>query len=422
MSERLVTKVRGAPGAPVEDAPPALLDPAGARVVLGGADPFVSSVAPTPTSLYGPRGLCLLEPEGPLWVADTGHHRLLGYRTLPEADGAAADWVLGQPDFASEGRNRNQAASAHTLNVPTGVARFGERGLVVADGWNNRVLIWFEAPTESGVPADVVLGQADFTGEMPNRGAMNVAGPDTMHWPFAVLVHEGRLYVADTGNRRVLVWRELPGPGDHGRPADIALGQPDLESRSDNGGRMEGAAAATMRWPHDLAIAGGRPVVSDAGNNRLQIWSTPPSDHGVPADVILGQKSPGGVDHNQGAYWPDRYGLNMPYCTAATEDGWLLAGDTANSRIVAYPPGTPSAGAAAALAGQAHFRMKGDNRWVDTTRDSLCWPYGLQVVGHTALVADTGNHRVLIWDLAADLAAAVAYPGDRGAERVGEPR
>lgn len=399
MSE-LVTKVRGAPGAPVEEAPPPLLDPAGARVVIGGADPFVSSVEPTPTSLYGPRGVHLLAPGGPLWVADTGHHRLLGYRTVPTADGAAADWVLGQPDFHSEGRNANEEPGPHTLNVPTGIARYGERGLVVADGWNNRVLIWLEAPTESGVPADIVLGQADFTGEMPNRGEMNVAGPDTMHWPFAVLVHEGRLFVADTGNRRVLVYHELPGPGDHGRPADLALGQPDLHSRSDNGGNPDGASAASMRWPHDLAVVSGNLVVADAGNNRLQVYDGLPTEQSAVAAVILGQASATGVDHNQGQYWPDRHGLNMPYCTASTEDGWLLAGDTANSRIVAYPPGTGSGGAAAALAGQEHFRMKGDNRWVDVFRDSLCWPYGLQVVGDTVVVADTGNHRVLLWDLA----------------------
>jgi len=399
-STTTVPLVRGGPGAPSAEAPPPALAEGGPQVILGGADPLEGAVAPTPESLYGPRGVCAL-PSGPLWVADTGHHRLLGWAERPTDDAAPADWVLGQPDFGSEGRNANAHTSAATLNVPTGVAPYGERGLVVADAWNNRVLVWFEAPTDSHVPADLVLGQLDFASDLPNHGEMNAGGPDRLHWPFAALVHDGALYVADTGNRRVLVWDPMPGPGDSGRPADRVLGQPDLASRSDNAGLEQGADARTLRWPHALAVTGDHLVVAAAGNNRVQLFPLPVVDF-APAAALLGQADMVHVDHNQSGYWPTAASLNMPYGVVATGDGGLLVADTANSRIVGYRDvlGGPVGADAVSLSGQDHFRMKGDNRWGLTTRDSLCWPYNLAILGDSVFVADTGNHRVQIWDRA----------------------
>ncbi|NVB40878.1 hypothetical protein G6O69_23770 [Pseudenhygromyxa sp. WMMC2535] len=386
------------PQAPPGPPAPALLAEGGPEVVLGGgADPLVPMIAPTRSSLFGPRGATLLAPEGPLVVADTGHHRLLGWTRRPSSEGAPADWILGQPDAFTEGRNGGDDgdARADTLNVPTGVARYGDAGagaigLVVADGWNHRVLIWHRVPTSDNTPADLVLGQADFRGSQPNRGGEVSAA--TMHWPFGVLVHDGRLIVADTGNRRVLIWNSLPEA--NGQPADLVLGQADMAARSDNGGGDPDARS--MRWPHDLAICQGDLVVTDAGNNRVMRWSGIPERSYAPAERILGQVDAAHIDHNQASYWPRADTLNMPYAIAASGDT-LLIGDTANSRLLGWRSGEAEA---AQLTGQAHFRAKGDNRWGVPTRDSLCWPYGLDVCGDVAVVSDTGNHRVLLWRIA----------------------
>ena len=396
-------------GLPKGPPAPSLLDPSGPERILGGADPMMGPVAPARDSMFGPRGALLLGDDGPLLVCDTGHHRILGWHRVPAQDGAPADFVLGQPGFDREGRNALDEPSASTLNVPCGIAPFGERGLAVADSWNNRVLIWNEVPTRSGVPADLVLGQADFDGIEPNRGMLDggaeegtpEAGADTLHWPFQVMVHDGRLYVADAGNRRVLVWRTLPTR--NGQPADFVLGQDTLQARSDNGGGDPGPTG--MRWPHDLAVVDGDLVVTDAGDNRVMIWDGLPDAINVPAARVLGQPDFHKVDHNQSRYWPDAACLNMPYAVAAGA-GWLIAGDTANSRIVGWKvaDGLQTGSAAVALAGQEHFGQKGDNRWGDIARDSLCWPYGLQILGNLAVVADTGNHRILLWRLAAPVA------------------
>ena len=60
---------------------------------------------------------------------------------------------------------------------------------------------------------------------------------------------DGRLYVADTGNRRVLGWQGVPAAD---QPADFVLGQSDFASSSENRGgagqREIHALAACDRW------------------------------------------------------------------------------------------------------------------------------------------------------------------------------
>lgn len=372
------------------------LDPDGPRVLLGGCDPFSPEVRPDPHSLFGPRGALADSRAGPLVVADTGHHRVVIHSSMPDEDRSPADLVLGQPHFESEARNAGrELPTAQTLNVPVGLCRVGQ-GLAVADAWNNRVLIWRRFPTESGQPADLVLGQADFESHMPNRGT-DRAGPDTLHWPFQVLEVHGSLWVADTGNRRVLVWRQLPT--ESGQPADFCVGQPDLLSRADNaGGRVD---AQSMRWPHDLTPVGTDGVaVTDAGNNRVLLWESRPEDFSVPAHQVLGQKDAQGVDHNQGQYWPTAHSLNMPYgiCSAGER---LLIADTANSRLIGYQR-VGGRWQPTCLTGQPDFHAKGDNRNRLPVRDSLCWPYGLHVADGLAFVSDTGNHRVSVWSMAGE--------------------
>ncbi|MDJ0951074.1 MAG: hypothetical protein QNJ94_19360 [Alphaproteobacteria bacterium] len=52
------------------------------------------------------------------------------------------------------------------------------------------------------------------------------------------------------------------------------------------------------------------------------------------------------------------------------------------------------------LSGQPDFASEGDNGWGIPGRDTLCWPYGLSVLGWTFAIADSGNNLFLLWDLA----------------------
>ncbi len=374
------------------------------RVVLGAPRVpalVTAGVRPDRHTCFGPRGATLLAGQGPLWVCDTGHHRLLGWSRLPLQDEAPADWVIGQPDFQREGRNAGGRVTAHTLNVPTGICKLGAHGLAVADAWNHRVLLWNEAPTRSYAAPDVVLGQADFVSGEANRGR---ARPDasTLFWPYGVACLEGCLFVADSENRRVLMWHGLPER--HGQPADVVLGQSGFEQRDENGG--EAPNRASMRWPHGICFWRGHLCVSDAGNNRVLVYRGVPARSGQAADFILGQVDERRVDHNQSRYWPRHSTLNMPYGVSAHGD-WLLCADTANSRLLGFHAADLETGAGArALTGQVDFQQKGDNRWQAPVADSLCWPYGLSACptdsgAALVAVADSGNNRVSVWELEA---------------------
>ena len=353
-----------------------------------------TGVTPDESCCFGPRGAALLGKNGPLWVCDTGHHRLLGWREIPSTDLQPADLLIGQPSWQSEGRNGKGDADAKTVNVPTGICAYGG-GMAVADAWNHRVLIWTQLPESNNQPADFVLGQADFQSVDPNRG-MAVAAADRFHWPYGVACFAGKLFVADAENRRVLVWDEPVTA--NGQPANYVLGQHEFACRDENAGGDP--SAMSMRWPHDVALWCGNLCVTDAGNNRIMVWHSIPDESGVACDFVLGQASANLVDHNQSCYWPRANTLNMPYGIVAVGD-WLIAADTASSRLIGWHIDDLETNARArALAGQTNFHEKGDNRWQPAQADSVCWPYGVNAFADTVVVSDSGNNRVSLWRLA----------------------
>ena len=98
-----------------------LLDPAGPSVCMGGepgSDGLAIPVKPDTTTFFGPRGACLMGDDGPLWVCDTGHHRLLGWRRSPNGDDVAADWVIGQPDRVGVAESKLAHTAISALSTP----------------------------------------------------------------------------------------------------------------------------------------------------------------------------------------------------------------------------------------------------------------------------------------------------------------
>ncbi len=138
--------------------------------------------------------------------------------------------VIGQPDFVSSSANQGGSPAANTLsNVPVGIATDGSR-LYVSDGSNNRVLIYNKIPTTNNTPADLVLGQVDFTHNTANQGG--TASAVTLNAPRGLVVNNGKLFVTDTSNSRVLIWNTLPTSND--QPADVVVGQPDFATTNTN--------------------------------------------------------------------------------------------------------------------------------------------------------------------------------------------
>jgi hypothetical protein len=153
--------------------------------------------------MYGPNAIYGTGTK--LFVSDRTNHRVLIWNTIPTTSGQAADVALGQPNLTSFTAN-NGGISGATINSPQGVYVNGTK-LYVADGANNRILIWNTIPTTNGQAADAVFGQSNFTSNTANAGgALSAFG---VYIPQRMFVTGGRLFIPDYNNARVLV---IPAP------------------------------------------------------------------------------------------------------------------------------------------------------------------------------------------------------------------
>lgn len=174
---------------------------AAANFVIGQPDLVSDAWGTTATSFDSPESMTIA--GGRLIVADSGNNRVLIWNEIPTEVDTPANLVLGQSDFVSGSSNAGGAVAANTLYYPTDVWSDGTR-LVVADASNNRVLIWNTFPTTNFAAADIVLGQTDF---ISDGAAVGAAGLD---YPYSVDSNGNQLFVADGDNNRVLVWNTFP--------------------------------------------------------------------------------------------------------------------------------------------------------------------------------------------------------------------
>ncbi|KAA0081918.1 hypothetical protein CIW52_19685 [Mycolicibacterium sp. P9-64] len=264
--------------------------------------------------------------------------------------------------------------------------------LIVADAWHHRILVWNSVPQASDTAPDLILGQDDPAAVEPNRGGECSAS--TFYWPFGIAIVGARFWVADTGNRRVLGWdKGIPDPG---QPADVVLGQPDGSARDENRGAAAGPAS--FRWPHDVTGDDDLLLIADAGDHRLLGWSPHPAAD-RDADIVLGQ--PDFTSSDEWPYGPhtgDRF--RFPYAARLDSSGTverLAVADTANNRILLWDTMPRDGRAADHVLAQPTFAANGENRWTSVRHDTLCWPYGISLRGDRLAVADSGNNRVVIW-------------------------
>lgn len=281
-----------------------------ADFVVGQKD-FTSSAAGLGDStLRGPNGVFLDDADG-LWVADTGNNRVLYFGPITQ-NGQAARLVLGQPDFNTDQQFRRfpeYITRADTMLAPASVWVAAGR-VFVADLGNSRVLIWNTIPSRNAQPADVVVGQPDFSSPewkttatpsnqklCPSNGTDKDGKPTypdrcaaTLDMPRAVLSDGRRLFVADSGNDRVLIWNEIPTR--NGQPADIVLGQLNFElnQSSDSGEPRRVASTDSFKTPTALAFDGLNLYVSDTYNRRVLVYT--PGDFNLPVTAVRNAPSP----------------------------------------------------------------------------------------------------------------------------------
>ena len=201
--------------------------------------------------------------NGKMFVADRNNNRVLVYNQVPTANGTAADFVIGQPDFSMNAA----ATTANGLNHPYAAYCMANKLFVVEQG-NNRILVFDPIPTATNPAASYVIGQPDMV-----TGTSGCAA-DKFNSPYEILRVGDTFYVADGGNHRVL--RFDPIPTATGAAATAVLGQADflVTSCQINQGNPA-PSASSLHFPNALAAKGNLLAVSDHSNNRTMFFDLP---------------------------------------------------------------------------------------------------------------------------------------------------
>jgi uncharacterized protein (TIGR03437 family) len=337
-----------------------------------------------------------------LYVADTGNNRVMIFPQQPQNTFNSASRVQGQVSFLTNSPNlvegRGLFLFAGFFSISGVPARFANAGgvtvdqrsdpprLYIADTFNNRVLGYADARrVRPGDTADLVIGQTDFFRATVNHptGDPDQLTETGLLAPSGVAVDTaGNLYVADSGNGRVLRFPSpfAQPPGTVHR-ANLVLGQSGFTTKNTD------ATNRTMSRPHGLAFTPeGHVLVSDRGHNRVLFFRRPPDGdftNGMAAANVFGQpdfQSSTGSNASNRMISPGHIGTDL--------DARLYVADTGNNRVLIYNTVTnagPDSSPAVTLTGVAN------------AGDRLGSPHGIYVNDRSGeiWVADTDRQRVV---------------------------
>jgi DNA-binding beta-propeller fold protein YncE len=318
------------------------------------SDPDTVGLTPrrSPGELLYP-GKLLADPAGGrLFVADTGHHRVL---ELDIATGATrAAYGSGEPGFVGGPAGRAR------FDGPRGLALHGD-SLYVADTNNHAVR-----------RIDLASGRVGTVAGGPD-------GPVRSPWDVAVSRMGRRVWVAGAGTHQL--W-EIDPAGEDPPAVWAGTGVEDIRD-----GPREGARFAQ---PSGLALdeAGGRLFVADSEASGIRVVDLRAGGRVTTLagrDLFeYGDRDGTGVEvvrlqHPLGVAWDDGYGV-------------LYVADTFNHKVKAIDPATGRVWTVAG-AGEAGFR--------DGTTKEVMFnePGGLAAVDGRVYVADTNNHAIRVVDV-----------------------
>ena len=269
-----------------------------------------------------------------LYVADPYNNRVLGFKDLRTFQNGAknkADIVLGQADFTTALVNYPSGSAnsptSTSLNRPVGLVVDANGNLYVADSLNGRVLR-FPAPfAYTGTapePADLVLGQSNFTTTIIDPTANGMAAPyglafsPSCNTPTQACAAPNGLVVSDEYDNRVLYIPTTNGSftagADNGKAATVVFGQSSFNAIT------AGNGLGAMNGPHHLSSdTNGYVYVADTSNNRVLIF---PDPHGA-GTAQFGESASASIP-----------GLNAPesvFASPVTGEIWIAntgGGDT----------------------------------------------------------------------------------------------
>jgi uncharacterized protein (TIGR03437 family) len=243
---------------------------------------------PTKTGLLRPVGV-VVDASGNLWVADSGNGRVVRFPApFSVAAGTiqTADTVLGQSNFT----NKDQSTSAQTMSAPYGVAIFPGGHLAVSDPALNRVLV-FQKPANgnfsNGQTAFTVVGQPSFASGGTSSTLAGLNSPRHLATDTS-----GRLYVADSANNRLMVFRDTSNIPQTGPAAAFnfpGFSQPQGLAVSQISGEMWVTSAASniiYHLPEVTTFQNTSTIFQEIGSNGPLAIALDSSENPIVAEAI----------------------------------------------------------------------------------------------------------------------------------------
>jgi uncharacterized protein (TIGR03437 family) len=377
-----------------------------------GQNDFVSNGANQikPASIALPSKIAIDYSSAPyaLYVSDSANHRVLCWKdSVRFRNGDPADFVIGQPNLwtgvANVDTQGSTLPSRTSLSSPEGIAVNPSDGtLWVADSGNNRVLRFPRPVNQSGR-----ISPDAVLGQADFTSSVSAAvSASSLSIPAGVAIGpNGDLFVADSGNNRVL---EFPAGVGNGSAAERVFGQPGMTT----GVRQAQASAQTLAGPQGIAVdQAGNLYVADSGANRALIFPNTQNAPvaGTPAAFVIGQSSFAETAGGSG-------NPKTPADVAVDSNGSIYLVDSGNNRVLIY-----SSLVFLPLAGGAPVGVVGQRTVTDAaanynSTDGLATPEGLSSpVGiyidrqDTLYVGDKGNSRVVHFLKAASVVNGASY-------------
>ncbi len=245
--------------------------------------------------------------------------------------------------------------------------------------------------------ADAVIGQTDFASNQANQGgAAGTASTLNGNRGIAISPTDGRLWVADTSNNRVLSWSS-PASFANGDAADIVLGQANFTDIDENKGNAN-PSSTSLKGPRSVAVdKDGRLYVADSSNFRILRYD-PPIASNQAAVQVFGQPDFDTAMQNNGG--TSNTSLGNPDGIAVDCDGNVYLADRNLHRILVFNTPAASDTTADVVLGQVDFNTNTGNQPAgDPANNNLLQPIAVFVDAEQNLyVCDEGNNRVLLFE------------------------
>ena len=203
-------------------------------------------------------------------------------------------------------------------------------------------------------------------------------GPAALYYSLGIqIVDNTTLFIVDCYNHRVVVIQ--PGSSN----ATFILGS------------GAGPISSQFNQPSDIFVTSTSVYVLDTMNYRVQRWSR----NGVNGTTVAGITSSVGTAASNNTF-------GVSYGIYVDKYGFLYVTDTANDRVLRFPPGSTSGTSATVVAGTGV---------AGAGPSQLNNPYKAFVDDDlTMYIADTSNHRIQRWSYGACSGVTVAGTGTAG--------